>query len=70
MMGVAFGVGFIIGPALGGFLGSIEPRLPFWVAAGAQPAQRLLRPVRAAGVAAAGTARGIFVASAPIRSAR
>ncbi|MGZ5827652.1 MAG: MFS transporter, partial [Xanthobacteraceae bacterium] len=34
MMGVAFGVGFIIGPALGGFLGSIETRLPFWVAAG------------------------------------
>ena len=34
MMGVAFGVGFIIGPALGGFLGSIDTRLPFWVAAG------------------------------------
>jgi DHA1 family tetracycline resistance protein-like MFS transporter len=34
MMGVAFGVGFIIGPALGGFLGSIDTRLPFWFAAG------------------------------------
>jgi DHA1 family tetracycline resistance protein-like MFS transporter len=33
MMGVAFGVGFIFGPALGGFLGSIDLRLPFWVAA-------------------------------------
>ena len=34
LMGVAFGVGFIIGPALGGVLGSIDVRLPFWVAGG------------------------------------
>ncbi|MBE1160280.1 TCR/Tet family MFS transporter [Dyella acidiphila] len=33
MMGAAFAVGFIIGPALGGFLGHIGLRLPFWVAA-------------------------------------
>ena len=33
LMGGAFGVGFIIGPALGGFLGNIDLRLPFWVAA-------------------------------------
>jgi DHA1 family tetracycline resistance protein-like MFS transporter len=33
MLGAAFGVGFIIGPALGGVLGNISPRLPFWVAA-------------------------------------
>ena len=33
MMGAAFGVGFILGPALGGLLGSIGPRMPFWVAA-------------------------------------
>jgi MFS transporter, DHA1 family, tetracycline resistance protein len=33
-IGVAFGAGFILGPALGGLLGGIEPRLPFWVAAG------------------------------------
>ena len=33
MIGAAFGIGFIIGPALGGFLGSTDPRLPFWVAA-------------------------------------
>jgi MFS transporter, DHA1 family, tetracycline resistance protein len=32
-VGVAFGAGFILGPALGGLLGQIEPRLPFWVAA-------------------------------------
>jgi DHA1 family tetracycline resistance protein-like MFS transporter len=33
MMGAAFGVGFIIGPALGGFLGHVWIRLPFWTAA-------------------------------------
>jgi DHA1 family tetracycline resistance protein-like MFS transporter len=32
-IGAAFGAGFILGPALGGLLGNIEPRLPFWVAA-------------------------------------
>jgi MFS transporter, DHA1 family, tetracycline resistance protein len=34
MIGAAFGAGFIIGPALGGLLGSDDPRLPFWIAAG------------------------------------
>jgi DHA1 family tetracycline resistance protein-like MFS transporter len=34
MLGAAFGLGFVIGPALGGLLGGIDPRLPFWVAAG------------------------------------
>ena len=33
LVGLAFGVGFVIGPALGGMLGSIEPRLPFLAAA-------------------------------------
>src|SRR5438094_7457884 len=32
-IGVAFGAGFILGPALGGLLGDIDPRLPFWLAA-------------------------------------
>jgi len=32
-IGAAFGVGFVLGPALGGLLGSMDPRLPFWVAA-------------------------------------
>jgi DHA1 family tetracycline resistance protein-like MFS transporter len=32
-LGAAFGVGFIVGPAVGGLLGSISARLPFWVAA-------------------------------------
>ncbi len=34
MLGAAFGVGFVLGPALGGLAGQIEPRLPFWIAAG------------------------------------
>jgi DHA1 family tetracycline resistance protein-like MFS transporter len=34
LMGAAFGVGFVLGPAVGGLLGSADPRLPFWVAAG------------------------------------
>jgi DHA1 family tetracycline resistance protein-like MFS transporter len=33
MIGAAFGVGFVIGPALGGWLGGVDLRLPFWVAA-------------------------------------
>jgi DHA1 family tetracycline resistance protein-like MFS transporter len=33
LVSAAFGVGFIGGPALGGLLGQISPRLPFWGAA-------------------------------------
>ena len=33
LLGAAFGLGFIIGPALGGELGQFGPRAPFWVAA-------------------------------------
>jgi len=33
-IGAAFSAGFVLGPALGGLLGAISPRLPFWVAAG------------------------------------
>lgn len=33
MVGAAFGIGFILGPALGGALGEIDIRLPFWAAA-------------------------------------
>ena len=32
MVGAAFGLGFILGPALGGLCGQFDPRLPFWVA--------------------------------------
>jgi DHA1 family tetracycline resistance protein-like MFS transporter len=34
LLGAAFGIGFVLGPAFGGWLGSIDLRLPFWVAAG------------------------------------
>lgn len=33
LLGVAFGIGFISGPAIGGLLGGVNPRLPFWFAA-------------------------------------
>jgi DHA1 family tetracycline resistance protein-like MFS transporter len=33
LMGMAFGMGFVFGPALGGLLGSVDIRLPFFVAA-------------------------------------
>ena len=33
MIGAAFGVGFIIGPAIGGMLGQLGPRAPFYAAA-------------------------------------
>jgi DHA1 family tetracycline resistance protein-like MFS transporter len=33
MLGAAFGLGFVLGPALGGVLGAIDPRMPFWIAA-------------------------------------
>lgn len=34
MTGAAFGFGFVFGPVLGGFLGELGPRAPFYVAAG------------------------------------
>ncbi len=34
IMGATFGIGFIVGPALGGLLGAIDIRLPFFAAAG------------------------------------
>lgn len=33
MIGAAFGLGFIVGPVIGGLLGSLGPRVPFMVAA-------------------------------------
>ncbi|MEM9305298.1 MAG: MFS transporter [Pseudomonadota bacterium] len=33
ILGASFGAGFIFGPALGGLLGDIDPRLPFFAAA-------------------------------------
>ncbi len=34
MIGAAFGLGFIIGPAIGGIFGEFDIRLPFYIAAG------------------------------------
>jgi MFS transporter, DHA1 family, tetracycline resistance protein len=34
MLGAAFGVGFVVGPAVGGLLGQYNLRAPFWAAAG------------------------------------
>jgi DHA1 family tetracycline resistance protein-like MFS transporter len=34
ILGAAWGLGFVLGPALGGILGAVNPRLPFWAAAG------------------------------------
>jgi DHA1 family tetracycline resistance protein-like MFS transporter len=34
LIGAAFGAGFVLGPAVGGLLGGIDPRLPFWASAG------------------------------------
>ena len=33
MLGAAFGLGFTLGPALGGWLGTFDLRAPFWAAA-------------------------------------
>ncbi len=33
LMGAAFGIGFVVGPAIGGLLGEFGPRVPFFVAA-------------------------------------
>jgi MFS transporter, DHA1 family, tetracycline resistance protein len=41
LLGAAFGVGFVFGPALGGLAGAVDPRLPFWIAAGLSLANAL-----------------------------
>ncbi len=33
MLGSAFGLGFVLGPAIGGIVGNADPRLTFWAAA-------------------------------------
>jgi len=34
LVGATFGIGFVLGPLIGGFLGELGPRAPFWAAAG------------------------------------
>jgi DHA1 family tetracycline resistance protein-like MFS transporter len=41
MISAAFGLGFVIGPAVGGWLGNRNLRFPFWVAAGLSLANAL-----------------------------
>lgn len=41
LIGVAIGSGFVIGPAIGGLVGSIDVRLPFYLAAGLSLANAL-----------------------------
>jgi len=62
MIGAAFSIGFVLGPALGGLTGAVDPRLPFWIAAGLSLANALygvlilpesLPPERRAGFALA-----------------
>ena len=48
MVGAAFGLGFVLGPALGGVLGSVDPRLPFWAAGAMSLLERHVRALRAA----------------------
>ncbi len=70
LVGVAFGIGFVFGPAFGGLLGHIDPRLPFWAAAGAQSCQRRVRLAGAAGVAARRTPPSVRLAPRQPGSAR
>ena len=58
-IGAAFGAGFILGPAVGGLLGGMDPRLPFWIAAGLSFANTLYGWLILPGVAAAGTPRAV-----------
>jgi MFS transporter, DHA1 family, tetracycline resistance protein len=41
MLGAAFGLGFVVGPAVGGMLGGLGLRYPFWAAAGLSLANAL-----------------------------
>ena len=53
LVGAAFGLGFVLGPALGGFVGEhFGLRAPFFVAAGPVLRQCPVRPVRAEGIPA------------------
>ncbi len=58
-----FGIGFILGPVIGGLLGGIDLRLPFFVAGALALVNWLLRLLRAARVAAAGQAPAVRVAA-------
>jgi len=56
MISAAFGLGFIIGPAVGGLLGNVHLRRPFWIAAGLSLANAIYGFFYFTGIAAAGAA--------------
>ncbi|MEM8538849.1 MAG: MFS transporter, partial [Pseudomonadota bacterium] len=42
LIGAAFGMGFVLGPVIGGLLAELGPRAPFWAAAGLSIANMIL----------------------------
>ena len=70
LMGAAFGVGFIIGPAIGGLLAQFGPRAPFYAAAALALRQRGLDRGRAARDARRPRTAARSTGDAPMRSAR
>ena len=63
LLGAMFGIGFILGPVMGGLLGAIDLHLPFFVAGALALLNLALRLVRAARVAAARAAPAVRVAA-------
>src|SRR5262245_30689640 len=53
-IGVSFGAGFVLGPALAGLAGTVDPRAAVLDRGGTEPRQCTLRPLHPAGVAAEG----------------
>ena len=70
LIGAAFSAGFVAGPLLGGVLGEISPRAPFWVAAAHERPRLRLWLAGPAGIACAAKSAWRSPGSAPIRSAR
>ena len=70
MLGAMFGLGFILGPVMGGLLGAIDLRLPFFVGRRPGAAEPAVRLVRAARIAAARAAAAVRLAGARTRSPR
>ena len=67
LIGAAFGVGFVVGPVLGGLLSTRRPAAAVLGRRRPQPDQRDVRPVRPARVAGARAPRRRSRGSAPIR---
>ena len=70
MLGVAFGIGFILGPAVGGILGSYQCALSLLGRGSHEPAQFRLRVFCLAGIPQAGKPQPLFAGPRPIPWAR